>query len=122
MTSIAIAQPRSVAEAVATLAEHGDDATVVAGSTAVTILLRRRLLDPEVLVLLHQMEGLRGIRVQGDALVLDALVTHREVERSALVRELVPVLARSFAVIGNVRVRSVATVGGVLAEADYASD
>lgn len=122
MKAIALEQPRSVEEAVAALAEHGDDATVVAGSTAVTILLRQRLLDPDVLVLLHRIEGLRDIRVQDGALVLDALVTHREVERSPLVRRLLPVLARSFAVIGNVRVRTVATVGGVLAEADYASD
>jgi carbon-monoxide dehydrogenase medium subunit len=50
------------------------------------------------------------------------LVTHREVELSPLVKEVLPVLARTFGKVGNIRVRNMATVGGVLAEADYASD
>jgi carbon-monoxide dehydrogenase medium subunit len=53
---------------------------------------------------------------------IGALATHREVELSLIVRETVPVLAETFGVVANVRVRNAATVGGVLAEADYASD
>jgi carbon-monoxide dehydrogenase medium subunit len=49
-------------------------------------------------------------------------VTHREVERSPLVREAIPVVAEVFGTVANVRIRNAATVGGVVAEADYASD
>lgn len=121
---IAFLRPASVAEAVAMLAEHGDDAKVVAGSTALTIMLRQRLIDPGVLVSIGRMEdpGLRTIVRDGDRLRIGALVSHRSVERDPAVREAIPVLADAFAKVANVRVRNQATVGGVVAEADYASD
>lgn len=119
---LAFLRPRSVAEAVALLAEHGEDAKVVAGSTALTIMLRNRLIDPAVLVWIGAIPGLREISLEGNALRLGALVTHREVERSPLVRDALPVVADTFAKVANVRVRNAATVGGVMAEADYASD
>jgi carbon-monoxide dehydrogenase medium subunit len=117
-------RPTSVAEAVAMLAEHGDDAKVVAGSTALTIMLRQRLIEPAALVSIGRLgdDGLRSITRDGDALRIGALVTHRAVERDPLVRETIPVLAETFARVANIRVRNQATVGGVVAEADYASD
>ncbi len=120
--SVAFFEPTSVAQAVALLAEHGGDAKVVAGATALTIMLRERLISPKALVSLGRVTGLRDIEEDDGALVLGALVTHREVETSPLVRRLIPVLADTFATVANVRVRNVATVGGVVAEADYASD
>lgn len=120
--SLAFFEPASVEQAVDLLAANGADAKVVAGGTALTILLRARLIAPLALVSLGRVEGLREIREDDGAIVLGALVTHREVERSPLVRERVPVLAETFASVANVRVRNVATVGGVVAEADYASD
>jgi aerobic carbon-monoxide dehydrogenase medium subunit len=66
--------------------------------------------------------GLRTITREGDRLRIGALVTHRTVERDPLVRTTIPVLADAFSKVANVRVRNQATVGGVLAEADYASD
>ena len=105
------------------LEEYGGDAKVVAGATALTILLRNRLIAPRALISLGRVrDGLRTIREVDGALVLGALVTHREVEQSPLVRQRIPVLAETFATVANVRVRNVATVGGVVAEADYASD
>ncbi|HEV8534448.1 MAG TPA: xanthine dehydrogenase family protein subunit M [Candidatus Limnocylindria bacterium] len=121
--SLAFHEPTSVADAVGLLARYGGEAKVVAGSTAVTIMLRNRLIAPRALVSLGRIQdGLRSIREEDGALVLGALVTHREVEMSALVRERIPVLAETFGTVANVRVRNVATVGGVVAEADYASD
>src|SRR5262249_11224710 len=116
-------EPRSVDDAVALLAEHGADAKIVAGSTALTIMLRQRLIAPRALVSLGRLDGdLRAIHESDGRLVIGALGTHREVEKSALVRRAVPVLAETFATVANIRVRNVATVGGVVAEADYASD
>ena len=118
----AAAEPETVEEAVEVLGQHGDDAKVVAGATAMTIMLRQRLIDPELLVFLHRIRELRQIGGDGAAIRIEALATHQEVAASPVVRQAIPALADVFAVVGNVRVRSVATVGGVMAEADYASD
>lgn len=112
----------SLDQAVGALQEYGDDATVVAGSTAVTIMLQQGLIEPGAIVSIGRIPGLRGIERDGDQLVIGALTTHRDVELNPLVRETLPVLAHTFAVVANVRVRNAATVGGVVAEADYASD
>jgi carbon-monoxide dehydrogenase medium subunit len=120
--AIALFQPRSLDEAIGVLQAHGDEARPIAGGTALTILLRQGLVRPEALVSLGGIPGLNGIERTNGELSLGALVTHRAVELSPVVREAVPVLADTFAKVANVRVRHAATVGGVLAEADYASD
>jgi carbon-monoxide dehydrogenase medium subunit len=119
---LAFLRPRSIAEATALLAEHGDEAKVVAGSTALTIMLRNRLIDPAVLVSIAGIPDLAARTVGDGTLRLGALATHRQVERDPAVKAALPVLAETFGVVANVRVRNAATVGGVMAEADYASD
>jgi aerobic carbon-monoxide dehydrogenase medium subunit len=115
-------RPTSIEEAVAMLNEHGDEAKVVAGSTALTIMLRNRLIDPSVLVSIGRLPGLSDISADDGHLTLGSLATHRDVELNPIARERIPVLADTFHKVANVRVRNVATVGGVVAEADYASD
>ena len=119
---LAFLRPQSIAEAVALLAEHGEEAKVVAGSTALTIMLRNRLIDPAVLVSIGAIPGLAERTADGGLVRLGALATHRQVERDPLVRRVLPVVADTFSKVANVRVRNAATVGGVMAEADYASD
>ena len=106
------------------LQEHGEDAKVLAGSTAVTIMLRERLIDPKALVWIGRLPEpeLSSISQDDGKLRIGALVTHRDVERDETVKSALPVLAYTFSKVANVRVRNQATVGGVLAEADYASD
>jgi aerobic carbon-monoxide dehydrogenase medium subunit len=113
--------PASLDEAIALRAEHGDGATVVAGGTFVGILMNQGFLEPQALLSLGGVEELRGIDADGE-LRLGAMTTHRAVERSAVVRERWPALARAFELVASPRVRNQATVGGVLADADYASD
>lgn len=120
--SPAFHRPSSIDEAVGLLADLGEDARIVAGSTAVTIMLRQRLIAPAALVSIGRLPDLAGIRRDDGWLEIGALTTHRDVERSPMVQEAIPVVAETFAEVANVRVRNVATVGGVLAEADYASD
>jgi carbon-monoxide dehydrogenase medium subunit len=119
---VEIARPQSLDEALQLLARHGEAARVVAGSTAVSILLRQRFIDPAVLVALRDIPNLDRIDVRDGRVELGALVTHRSVERSADVRAALPVLAETFGRVANPRIRNAATVGGVVAEADYASD
>ena len=120
--ALSFLRPSSVEEAVSMLDEHGDEAKVVAGSTALTIMLRNRLIDPSVLVSIGRMPGLSEIKAEGGYLHLGSLATHRDVELSPIARDQIPVIADTFHRVANVRVRNVATVGGVVAEADYASD
>lgn len=120
--ALAFLRPETIDEAVALLQEHEDEAKVVAGSTALTIMLRNRLIDPSVLVWIGRLPGLREITVADGFADLGALVTHRTVERDPAVLAAIPVLADTFSKVANVRIRNAATVGGVVAEADYASD
>lgn len=115
-------QPATLPEAIRLLDELGDEAKVVAGATALTIMLRQRLIAPAALVSLNRIPDLDRIEERDGQIALGALVRHRDVELDPLVRERLPLLAEVFGVVANVRVRNAATVGGVLAESDYASD
>ena len=120
--SIAFVQPESLEQAVESLEAYGEDAKIVAGGTALTIMLRQRLIRPTALVSIARLGGLDIIERLDGHLRIGALVTHRAVEQSQLVQSMLPVVAETFGMVANVRVRNAATVGGVLAEADYASD
>jgi aerobic carbon-monoxide dehydrogenase medium subunit len=119
---LAFYQPRSVDEAVSVLDRLGDGAKVVAGGTALTIMLRQQLIAPDALVSIGGIPGLDTIARSDGELLLGSLVTHRQVETSPVVREHLPTLADTFGKVANIRVRNAATVGGVMAESDYASD
>jgi carbon-monoxide dehydrogenase medium subunit len=123
MPNIKLLQPNSLDEAVTLLGSQNDDTKIISGGTALVIMLKNRLIAPATLLSLGRLAELRGIRHEpGIGLRIGALVTLREAEHSALVREKNPTLADTFAKVGNVRVRNAATVGGNLSEADYASD
>ena len=113
--------PASLEEALELRAERGDEATVVAGGTFVGILMNQGLLAPTALLSLQNVPDLAYIEAQG-VLRLGAMTRHRAVERSEVVQRDWPALAYTFSVVANTRVRNQATVGGVLADADYASD
>jgi carbon-monoxide dehydrogenase medium subunit len=116
-------QPTTVAEACALYQEHEGEASYIAGGTALMIMLRERVYHVPYLIDLKTIPGLDYIRHEpGVGLRLGALVTHREVERSPLVRARLPVLAETYRQVGNVRVRHAATVGGNLAHGDYRLD
>jgi carbon-monoxide dehydrogenase medium subunit len=115
-------EPANVEEATALLAAHGAEATVLAGGTAFGILYRSGLIHPAHVVGLRRCAELRGIRADKDGLWIGALVTHREVERSAAVRAHHAAIADTFGRIATIRIRHQATVGGNLAHADPAQD
>jgi carbon-monoxide dehydrogenase medium subunit len=119
-----IVEPESLPEALEFLGEHGPEAKVVAGGTSLTLLIRQGLLRPAALLSLRRVPGLDRIAIDEHAgrVRLGPLVPHATVERDEALRNLLPLVPDVFSRVGNVRVRSVATVGGVLAEADYASD
>jgi aerobic carbon-monoxide dehydrogenase medium subunit len=114
--------PAELDEAVALRAERGAESTVVAGGSFLGILMNQGFLEPTSLLSLQRVDALRGIRVEDGELRLGAMTTHRAVERDDAVRSGWPALADAFGVVASPRVRNQATVGGVLADADYASD
>jgi carbon-monoxide dehydrogenase medium subunit len=123
MISPNLLQSSTAAEAAAMLAEHEDDARVIAGGTAIVPRMQEELLTPSFLVTLYKVPGLDYIHHEpGLGLRIGALVSLHDVEISPLVRRHAPVLSYTMSRIASVRVRTVATVGGSLAEANYASD
>ena len=120
--SFDLLQPRSLAEASELLVKHGDEARPIAGGTTLVILMKQRAVHYPCLVDLQSIPGLDRISQERDGIRIGALVTHRAVECSSIVRDAVPVIAEAFGKIGNVRVRQTASVGGNLAHADYRLD
>jgi len=114
--------PSSLEEALALRAQHGEEATVLAGGTFLGILINQGFLSPTSFLSLGRVAGLAGVETVDGELRLGAMTTHTAVERSEAVRAGWPVLARAFGLVASPRVRNQATVGGVLADADYASD
>jgi aerobic carbon-monoxide dehydrogenase medium subunit len=114
--------PSSIAEALALRAGLGDEAVVVAGGTFTGILVANGLIRPRAFIHLARIPGLDHIQL-GDELRLGAMVTHRQVERSAAVRDSAwRGVAECFGQVASPRIRNQATVGGALCDADYASD
>jgi carbon-monoxide dehydrogenase medium subunit len=115
-------EPESVAEALDLLARHGEDAHLVAGATAFTLLWRQGLLRPGHVIGLRRIPALGEITTSDGGLVIGATATHRAIERSREVARYCPALTRTFASVATVRVRNQATIGGNLAHADPAQD
>lgn len=115
--------PATAREALELLSRYGEEAQLMAGGTSLVLLMRQGLLRPAHVVALHNVRELHGIRRTDEGwLELGALTTHREIERSPLVRAHCPMLSDAFAKIATVRVRNQATLGGNLAHADPAQD
>jgi carbon-monoxide dehydrogenase medium subunit len=115
-------RPSTVDEAVAALAAAGEDGKVLAGGQSLLPVLRMRLSYPSTLVDLGRIDSLRGVRDEGDALVIGAMTTHDEVLRDPLVARHAPLLAQAAATVGDPQVRHVGTLGGSLSHADPAGD
>ena len=115
--------PETLDEAIGLRVSLGDDALPIAGGTFVGVLAQTGFLElPESVIALGRVAGLAGIEREGEELVIGAMTTHAAIERSAVVRDGWSALAECFGEVANVRVRNAATIGGVLADADYASD
>ncbi|CUR55611.1 Carbon monoxide dehydrogenase FAD-binding medium chain [metagenome] len=114
--------PSSVEEALAVLAEHGDDAKVIAGGQSLLPVLRMRLNAPEMVVDLGKIDSLRGIRDDGDAIVIGAMTIHAEVGSNALVAEHAALISKAVEHLADSQIRHRGTFGGALAHADPAGD
>ena len=110
--------PTSLDEALSLLKEHGDDARVIAGGTALVLFMKQRLTQPGHLVSLRRIPGLDNISATSQEARIGALCTHRAVETSPVLRETVPLVVDTFRQVATPRIRNMATVGGGLVHAD----
>jgi aerobic carbon-monoxide dehydrogenase medium subunit len=115
-------RPSTVDEAVSALAAAGDDGKVLAGGQSLLPVLRLRLAYPSSVVDLGALSELRGVRDDGDAIVIGAMTTHHEVMHDALILQHAPLIAQATATVGDRQVRHLGTFGGSLAHADPAGD
>jgi carbon-monoxide dehydrogenase medium subunit len=122
MTPFDYRAPESLEEAFELLDEYGDEARLIAGGTALLILMRQRLVQPSALVSLSRVPGLSGVKIDDGSVRIGALTTHREAEISSLVRERLSALADTLRHVATIRIRNVGTLGGNLAHADPNQD
>ena len=100
----------------------GDDAKIIAGGQSLLPVLRMRLNAPEMVIDLGKIDALRGVRDDGDAIVIGAMTTHVDVLNDALVRENAFVITKAVEQLADPQVRHRGTFGGALAHADPAGD
>ena len=121
-TAFDYSAPTTVDQALAALASGGDDVKVLGGGQSLLPILRMRLNAPDLLVDLSRIDALRGIRDEGDAIVIGAMTPYSDVLASDLVREHASLLAKAVAEVADPQIRHRGTVGGALVHADPAGD
>jgi carbon-monoxide dehydrogenase medium subunit len=114
--------PDSLDAVTAALDELGDDARLIAGGTALVILMKQRLVQPAVLVSLRRLTALREIALENGNLRIGATASHRQIENNPLVQEHLPVLAETLRRVATPRIRNQGTLGGNLVHADPNQD
>ncbi len=118
----AYARPASIAEALALLQKHGDDARVLAGGQSLVPMLNFRVAAPKVLVDINRIGSLAGVKVAKSFVRIGALTRHVELERSADVAKYLPLVASAIPHIAHPAIRNRGTFGGSCALADPAAE
>ncbi|HSF25381.1 MAG TPA: xanthine dehydrogenase family protein subunit M [Blastocatellia bacterium] len=114
--------PATLDEAVSLLAQHSDEAKILAGGHSLIPAMKLRLATPQLLIDIGRIKDLAYIREEGSQIRIGAMTTHYQLESSDRLREICPLLPETAAQIGDVQVRNKGTIGGSLAHADPAAD
>lgn len=112
--------PTTIGEALEQLGE--EDSIALGGGTSVGLLVGQGLIEPTKIVSLAKIDGLGRIDVEAQQMVIGAMVTLRQLAQHPQVRSATPALAKAAGLVGNPRVRAVATVGGAVAHGDPRQD
>jgi carbon-monoxide dehydrogenase medium subunit len=121
-TAFAYDRAESVQDAIALLKKHGDGAKLIAGGHSLLPIMKLRLAEPDRLIDIGRIPELRGVRNDGEDIVIGALTTHSEVSTDASVASNIPLLADTASRVGDRQVRNRGTIGGAVAHADAAAD
>jgi carbon-monoxide dehydrogenase medium subunit len=114
--------PATVEEALSALAQHGDEAKIMAGGQSLLPVLRMRLNAPEVIIDLGKIDSLRGVRDEGDAIVVGAMTQHAVIATDPLVAEHAGLISKAVEHLADAQIRHRGTFGGALSHADPAGD
>ncbi|HEY7321896.1 MAG TPA: FAD binding domain-containing protein, partial [Candidatus Binatia bacterium] len=114
--------PRSLSDAIKYLSAHKDDVKILSGGQSLLPLMKMRLSKPGYIVDIGRIPGLDSITEEGNRLIIGALVTHAQIENSALLKSKSPLLPQTATTIADVQVRNRGTIGGSIAHADPAGD
>ena len=114
--------PTTVDEALQAVASGGEDVKILAGGQSLIPVMRLRLAAPETVVDLTKVAELRGVREEGDAIVVGAMTTHSDVIADPLIARYAPLIAAATETVADRQVRHRGTFGGALAHADPAGD
>src|SRR5262245_24437372 len=115
-------RPATVADAVKLLADLGDDARPLAGGHSLVPMMKLRLANPAHLIDLHGIAGLKGIRRDGNNLVIGAMTTQHDLLASQEVAGSVPIVQEAALLIADPQVRYRGTIGGNVANGDPGND
>jgi len=116
------ARASSVENAIALLEQHGDESRLIAGGHSLIPMMRLRLAQPETLIDINDLDELKGIKIEGDEIVIGAMVRHAEVLDSAILAEHYAIFREAEKVIADPIVRNRGTVGGSMCQADPSED
>jgi len=114
-------RPQTLEEVLSLLNQHGKKAKLIAGGTDVIVMIKQKAMMPEVLISLRGIPGLNQIRYDG-SLKIGAMVTHRDIEKSEVVRKEFSALTDAADVLGSIQIRNVATIGGNICTAAPSAD
>ena len=114
--------PSTIDEALQLLAQHGENAKLLAGGHSLLPLMKLRFAQPTHVVDLRRIPSLRGIRRESATLVVAAMTTYHELLTSRDVRDATPIIVDAASRIGDPQVRNRGTIGGSLAHADPSAD
>ncbi len=114
--------PKSVGEAIGLLGSLGAEAKILAGGHSLLPMMKLRFAQPGHLIDINRIPELRGIREEGDAVVIGAMTVEADLIASPLLRAKVPLLAEAPKLIGDPQVRNRGTIGGDIAHGDPAND
>jgi carbon-monoxide dehydrogenase medium subunit len=115
-------RPAKLDDALQLLAEHGDDARILAGGQSLVPVLNMRLAHPKLLIDINQIEALKGISMQNGTVCIGALARHVEVMESPIVVQDLPLIAEAMPQVAHVAVRNRGTFGGSIALADPSAE
>ena len=114
--------PKTLADAIDLLAQYPDDAKLLAGGHSLLPMMKLRFAEPSHLVDINGIDGLRGICLDGDTVVIGAMTTENQLIASDLLREHCPLLPEAARNISDPQVRNRGTIGGDIAHGDPAND
>lgn len=115
-------RPESLKQVLELLAEHGDDARILAGGQSLMPVLNMRLSQPKLVIDINRIDALKGIALQGDVVRIGALTRHVEVMNSEIVARHLPLVAEAMPHVAHVAVRNRGTFGGSIALADPSAE